>query len=193
MHKGLDSKMEPVAELVRAAAGGDARAWEALVGCFSTLVWTIARSYRLNPSDAADVNQVVWLRLVEHLGNIRQPDRLGAWLASVTRHECLRTLRGAEREVPTADDLDVSHDSCELEVDQRLLAGDLNAALWRAFGTLPERWQALLRILMSSPSASYEEVAAALDMPIGSIGPTRQRCLERLRNSPELLCLALAG
>ncbi len=179
--------------MVRAAADGDVAAWEALVGRFSPLVWSIGRSYRLSAADAADVSQVVWMRLVEHLDTIRQPERLGAWLASVTRHECLGMLRRADREVPTDADLQVVQESHEDEVEKRLLAADRDGALWRAFETLPDRWQALLRILISSPTASYEEVSAALDMPVGSIGPTRQRCLERLRNCPQLAGLALTG
>lgn len=184
---------EPVASLVRAAVDGDSQAWDALVGRFSALVWSIARSYRLNAADAADVSQVVWLRLVENLENIRLPDRLGAWLASVTRHECLRTLRKADREIAIDDHLGEVQETYEDEVALRLLAEQRDTAFWRAFADLPERWQAILRILMSSPAGGYEEVAAALDIPVGSIGPTRQRGLERLRHHPAMLSLALAG
>ena len=178
--------------LVTGAAGGNARATEALIQRYGGLVWSITWSYRLSPADAADVSQVVWLRLVENIGRIRQPDSVGAWLASVTRHECLRTLRRAEREVVTADELNMDQRSDDGDVDLGILSGERQAALRRAFTGLPPRWRALLEMLVDVPSASYEEVAAAVGMPVGSIGPTRQRCLERLRSSPALLELTAA-
>ena len=94
-------------ELVRAAAEGDQQAWDALVDRFAGLVWAIARAHRLSPADAADVSQTTWLRLVEHLGRIRDPERVGAWLAATARHECLRVIRHAGRFVADGDvDLD---------------------------------------------------------------------------------------
>jgi RNA polymerase sigma factor (sigma-70 family) len=174
-----------------AAAAGDSRATEALVRRYSGLVWSIAWGYRLSAADAADVSQVVWMRLVENLDRIRQPDRLGAWLASVTRHECLRLLRRSEREVATDDDfeLDVRHED---DVDRGLLREERAAALRQAFECLPPRWRRLLEVLLDAPSATYEQVAEAVGIPIGSIGPTRQRCLERLRGAPVLVELAAA-
>lgn len=178
--------------LVAAAASGDPRATEALVERYSGLVWSIAWSYHLSRADAADVSQVVWLRLVENIGRIRQPASLGAWLASVTRHECLRLLRRGEREVTTWDSLDLDECCPDEDVDLGLLSQERDSALREAFDCLPPRWRSLLEVLMDAPSASYEEVAEAVGMPIGSIGPTRQRCLERLRSSPALLDLCAA-
>ena len=157
-------------------------------------MWSIAWSYHLSAADAADVTQVVWLRLVENIGRIRQPDSVGAWLASVTRHECLRLLRRSEREVATADELDSTLDdrAGDEDVDLRLLSTERDAVLRKAFGCLPPRWRCLLEVLIDAPSASYEEVAESVGMPIGSIGPTRQRCLERLRSAPLLVELAAA-
>lgn len=177
-----------VSALVMAAAGGDQRAWAALVQRFSSLVWSVTRAYRLSQADAADVCQTTWLRLVEHLGDIREPERVGAWLATTTRRECLLTLSKAGRVVPTQFDDDhlVSLDNTS-ELDAGLDAGQRQAALWRAFDDLPERGRALLRVLMADPAPSYAEAAAALGMPIGSLGPTRARCLERLRRNPELV------
>lgn len=169
-----------VAQLLKAAVSGDGRAWEAIVARFSGLVWAIARAHRLAPPDALDVSQVVWLRLLENLDRINEPERLGAWLASVARRECLLILSKASREqMVTAFDAATPVD--DSEVAQHLLVDERNAELWRAVAMLPEKCGCLLRILMSDPRPNYEEVAAALDMPIGSIGPTRQRCLERLR------------
>jgi RNA polymerase sigma factor (sigma-70 family) len=181
-----------VATLMAAAAAGDGRATEALIQRYGGLVWSIAWNYRLSGADAADVSQVVWLRLVENIGRIRQPDSLGAWLASVTRHECLRLLRRSEREVTTGDEIGVDGCSNDDDVDYALLSDERQAALRSAFTCLPPRWRTLLEVLMDAPSASYEEVAEAVGMPIGSIGPTRQRCMERLREAPALIELAAA-
>jgi RNA polymerase sigma factor (sigma-70 family) len=181
-----------VTTLVAAAAAGDRRATEALIERFSGLVWSIARSYRLSGADAADVSQVVWLRLVENVGRIREPGSVGAWLASVTRHECLRLLRRSEREVTTADQFELEIGGIGDEVDLELLSDERGTALRQAFEALPPRWRALLEVLMDAPLASYEEVAAAVGMPIGSIGPTRRRCLERLRSAPRLVELSAA-
>ena len=181
-----------IAILVADAAVGDGRATEALIHRYSGLVWSICWNYHLTSADAADVSQVVWMRLVENVGRIRQPDSLGAWLASVTRHECLRLVRRSEREVTTADSFDLDEKSCEDDVDVALLCAERGAALRQAFDCLPPKWRSLLEVLLASPSASYEEVAAATGMPIGSIGPTRQRCLERLRVAPVLMELTAA-
>jgi RNA polymerase sigma factor (sigma-70 family) len=176
-------------DLVRAALGGDEVSWEALVQRYSGLVWSVARGYRLGQADAADVFQTTWLRLAEHLGRLSNPGQVGAWLATTARREALRTARGAARMAP-ADDATlvalghVDHYSPEhaaLDAEQARLDADRAASLWRAFGGLPGRCRELLRILIAMPPPSYGEVAAALDMPVGSIGPTRARCLRRLR------------
>jgi len=183
---------EVVGTLLAAAATGDDRATEALIQRYSGLVWSIAWNYHLSSADAADVSQVVWMRLVENIGRIRQPDSLGAWLASVTRHECLRVLRRSEREVATADEFDLDEHVGGDDIDRALLSEERDAALRQAFACLPPRWRSLLEALMDAPSASYEQVAEAVGMPIGSIGPTRQRCLERLRGAPALIELTAA-
>jgi len=186
-HRGSAEDRLVVSALVSLAAAGDQRAIEALIQRYAGLVWSIAWGYHLSGADAADVSQVVWLRLVENIGRIRQPDSLGAWLSSVARHECLRLLRRSEREVIVFDDLDLDEHNDDNDVDFGLLSQERQAALRQAFACLPPRWRALLEVLMDAPSASYEEVAEVVGMPIGSIGPTRQRCLERLREAPELI------
>jgi RNA polymerase sigma factor (sigma-70 family) len=169
--------------LVRAAAQGDQAAWDALVDRFAGLVWSVARAHRLDTADAADVSQTTWLRLVEHLDRLRDPDRVAGWLATTARNECLRVLRRAGRQVPTGDDhdLDVGSDP-EAGPDLPLLTAERDRALWHAFSGLPVRCQALLRLLMADPPPAYEEIGELLGMPIGSIGPTRGRCLENLRH-----------
>jgi RNA polymerase sigma factor (sigma-70 family) len=169
------------AALLDAARGGDQGAWDALVAEYTNLVWSIARGYRLETADAHDAVQMTWLRLVENLNRVKDPDRLAGWLATTARRECLQLLRKSGRERPASDHvlLDVA-DRAE-PVDAALLLNERDGALWRAFRLIGERCQRLLRVLMASPPPSYQEVAAALDMAIGTIGPTRQRCLEQLR------------
>ena len=176
-----------VSLLLDRAARGDEEAWAALVERYSGLVWSVTRSFRLSRDDAAEVSQTTWLRLVEHLGTIREPERLGAWLATTTRRLCLMTLRRSYRTVPS--DLDDAHlispDATD-DLDAALDGDKCRAALHRAFDELPEPGRTLLRTLAADPAPSYAEVAVALDMPIGSIGPTRARSIERLRKSPHL-------
>jgi RNA polymerase sigma factor (sigma-70 family) len=171
-----------VAELVRAASAGDQRAWEGLIGRFGGLVWSVARAHGLSRADAADVSQTAWLRLVEHLHRLRDPERVGTWLASTARHEALRTLRRARRQIPVGDDAELERSGPPVDSPEaRTLAVERSDILWRAFAALPPRCQTLLRVLMADPPPSYQQVAVAMDMPIGSIGPTRGRCLDRLR------------
>ncbi|HZR47935.1 MAG TPA: sigma-70 family RNA polymerase sigma factor [Streptosporangiaceae bacterium] len=167
-------------ELVAGATAGDQRAWDALVERYTSLLWAIARSYRLPPSDAADVVQTTWLRLVEHLERIADPDRLPGWLATTARRECLRLLRRADREVYSASGVRDAPDDGPAP-DAALLAGERDAILWAAFARLDDFCQRLLRVLSADPPPSYAVVSVALDMKIGSIGPTRARCLAKLR------------
>ena len=170
------------AELVAAAGGGDQRAWEELVDRFGGLVWSVARIHGLSAADAADVSQTAWLRLVEHLDRIRDPERVGSWLASTARHEALRVLRRAGRELPVGDEAELEPRGAVVEPpDAHALASERDEVLWKAFAALPPRCQRLLRVLIADPVLSYQEVAASLQMPIGSIGPTRARCLSQLR------------
>lgn len=173
--------MEP-ADLVRAAAGGDAGAWDALVAKYVGLVWATARGFRLDDADAADVVQTTWLRLVEHLDRLRDPAAVGAWLATTARNESLRVIRVRSREV-VSDELDEPSD--EAPPDRALLAGERDGAVRAAFALLRDRCQSLLRLLSMDEPPSYEEISAALDMPVGAIGPTRARCLEQLRKHLE--------
>jgi RNA polymerase sigma factor (sigma-70 family) len=175
--------------LVRGAAGGDEVAWRGLVARFSNLVWAVARAHRLANADAADVYQTTWLRLAEHIGRIEHPERVGAWLATAARRECLQSLRLTAKTAPTDDmeRLDITA-AVGNPTEEAVLAAETGredaaraAAMWRAFERLSGRCRELLRILMASPPPSYAEVAAALGLPLGSIGPTRARCLQRLR------------
>lgn len=172
---------EPLAPLVARASDGDEAAWAQIVDRFTNLLWSIGRSYRLDAADITDVMQTTWLRLLENLGKVRDPERLGGWLAATARHECLRVVRRAHREAPawTDDALDVADTSASVE--QPVLDGERDAALWQCFAKLSPRCRQLLRVLMAAEPKSYAEISEALGLPVGSIGPTRMRCLAQLR------------
>jgi RNA polymerase sigma factor (sigma-70 family) len=178
-----------LAQIVRAAADGNDLAWSELVARFGGLVWSIARSYRLSHADAGDVVQCTWMKLVQHLGALKNPDAVGAWLATTARRECLRLIDGSKCQIPFGDDLTEAPDD-HAALDDELLRSERDSLLWQAVALLRPEDQALVRMLASDPPASYAEISAALDMPIGSIGPTRARCLERLRARCEQLSLA---
>jgi RNA polymerase sigma factor (sigma-70 family) len=179
---------DQVSRLAMEAARGDEVAWEALVDGFSGFVWSVTRAYGLSSDDAADVFQTVWLRLAEHLGRIKSPEHLGAWLATTTRHESLRVVRVGAKVVPTNNpallDVTTADESPEQAVvnsDQALIDSLRARRLWQAVGELSARCQKLLRVLVASPPPSCTDIAVALGMPVGSIGPTRARCLRQLR------------
>jgi RNA polymerase sigma factor (sigma-70 family) len=188
---------DSAAALLERARDGDQAAWNAIVSQYTGLLWSVARAYRLDTATAGDAIQTTWLRLVEHLDKIQDPQRLGGWLATTVRRECLQVLRRNTRErIAPGGDAGIDAVDTEAEpLDAQLLADERDAALWIAFRGIPDRCQRLLRVLMATPPPSYEQVAAALDLPIGSIGPTRARCLTRLRTllEPTGLLDALPG
>jgi RNA polymerase sigma factor (sigma-70 family) len=173
-----------IADLVQRASKGDQSAWDSLVDAYANLLWSVARAHRLNAHDAADAVQTAWLKLLDNLDKIREPEHLGAWLSTTTRRECLRILRRNGRDiVPAEEALGDAPDPTIPPLDTALLTAERDAQLWALFDGLPDGCRRLLRVLMSPQEPSYADVAAALDMPIGSIGPTRARCLERLRRA----------
>lgn len=180
--KGAHTEPEPVGDLARAAVGGEPLAWPKLVRRFTGLVLAISTSYGLNEADAADVSQVVWLRLFEHIDRIRDTDRLAGWLATVTRHECLHLLRRRDWITPTSDTevLDRLYKPPELAAAV-LRPEHLPESLRSLVQALPAHQRALMEMLLRDPTPSYKEISETLDIPIGSIGPTRQRCLAALR------------
>ena len=171
-----------VAEVVGRAADGDQLAWERLFDQYARLIWSMTRDFKLVESDAADVFQTTWLRLLEHINRLDHPARVGSWLAATARHECLRQLAARKRIVLMHDDDELAEGEPNgPEIDERLLAEERAAAVREALSHLPWRWQRLLQLLMNDPPASYAEISDQLGLPVGSIGPTRGRCLERLR------------
>ena len=176
--------------MISAANEGDDAAWAAIVARFAGLVWAVARSHRLAPAEAADVAQTTWLRLVENLDRINDPERLGAWLATTARRECLRHIRLQTREVVTGEDALFEAPS-EDRAEQRLIARERNTAVRQGFARISERCQSLLRMLAAPEPFTYEEIASATGMAIGAIGPTRARCLDQLRRTPELAAFGI--
>ena len=172
--------------LVTACVAGDQQAWHTLVEQFSPLVWTIARSHRLSPDDCQDVYQLTWMRAVQHLHKLHTPDRLAAWLTTTARRECLRQLELSRRHVPVGDKalLDAPGPHAD-PPDDAVIRRERNSEVLTAFRKLPARDQALLGVLMADPAPSYDEASRILGVPIGSIGPTRQRALARLRGMLE--------
>jgi RNA polymerase sigma factor (sigma-70 family) len=171
---------EQAAVLVRAAAQGDRVAWEALVDGYAGLVWATARGYRLSDGDTQDVTQTTWLRLVENIGRLTDPGRVGAWLATTVRRECLRVLRQSKRTSLIDQWDDVVDVDGAVDPDAGLIRLEETDAVRAALEQLSPSAQALLRLLMLDPPPSYAEVSAALGIPVGSIGPTRGRCLRKL-------------
>jgi len=167
--------------LVAAAAAGDPQAWSRLIDRYAVLIRSVCRAHRLAEADGDDVAQLTWLRAVEHIGRLRDPDRFGAWIATTARHECLRVLRGGRRLVPTADEIQGPLFAAHADPDETALSAERRAAVRTALAALPPRQRTLLRLLHSESAPSYEAIGSALGMPVGSIGPTRGRALERLR------------
>lgn len=167
-------------ELLAAALDGDRGAWDMIVTEYSGLLWWIARSHRLDESTAADVVQTVWLQLVQHGRSVRDPERIAGWLATTARRESLRRISAAKRERPT-DELEDRASGTGVGPHERVEDEDTIAAALAAFQTLGVQCRRLVALLCEVPPKSYEEISSLLDMPVGSIGPTRQRCLTRLR------------
>jgi RNA polymerase sigma factor (sigma-70 family) len=179
-----------VTDLVTRARHGDQRGWDTLVERYAPLVWSICRSYRLNRADTDDVGQTVWLRLVAQLDQVRDPAALGGWIATTTRRECVKVRRAAQRS-QTSWELDTGNipDTKTEPPDSGLLAAERDAALRQAFACLPPRCQQLLNILIEDPPVPYAQISARLGIPVGSIGPTRNRCLQKLRRHPAVAAL----
>ena len=167
---------------VRRAATGDIYAWNRLVDQYSRLIWSITANFKLGESDAADVVQTTWMRLIEHIDRIEQPARVGSWLASTTRNECLRHVAARKRVVLVHEDAEFDGaDQHGPEVDEALLADERARDVRQAMTHLPLQWRRLMEMLMADPPVSYAEISDQLGLPIGSIGPTRGRCLAKLR------------
>jgi RNA polymerase sigma factor (sigma-70 family) len=166
------------AELIKRAAGDD-DAFRVLQHRFKGVVWAASYGFRFNLQTREDIAQLVWLKLFQHLDNLREPDRIAGWLATVTRRECLRLARRhAIHDV--AEPIDREIDAHVEDSATEMIRAETIRTVAAALAKLDARCQRLLRLLTAAPPLSYQEIGEALDVPIGSIGPTRQRCLEKL-------------
>ena len=178
-----------VTSLVTRAGNGDRQAWDALVERYAPLIWSICRKYRLERADAQDAAQTVWLNLVDHLDSLRDPAALPGWLATTTRRECGRIQRAAQQPCHPGQDVENLPDVHAQATEQDLLVAERHAALREACGQLPPACQQLLALLTCDPALSYAEISARMGIPVGSIGPTRRRCLDKLRNHRAITAL----
>jgi RNA polymerase sigma factor (sigma-70 family) len=170
-----------VASLVSAARAGDDGALGQIVTELSPLLWQVARAAGLSRGDAEDVLQTVWLRLISHLDGIHTSMALTGWLVVTTRREAWR-VRAAGRKLRPADqDWFIALPDAEAGCEEKVIVDDQRRTLWAAIRRLPPRCQELLRIVAFVPRPDYTAVAAELGIPLGSVGPTRGRCLGKLR------------
>jgi RNA polymerase sigma factor (sigma-70 family) len=184
----LDHSDTPVeggrnAQLVRAAADGDDNAWRTMVAEHEAVLRTVTRSFRLDAEDAADVAQTTWMRLHEHIRTITEPDRVGSWLITTARRECIRLVARSGRtdSFENLDDALDMRDRPVVDVDACLLAEERSAEICDAVDQLPPTWRAVMGLLLVDPPMSYQQIADTLGVPVGSVGPTRGRCIKRLR------------
>jgi RNA polymerase sigma factor (sigma-70 family) len=176
------TKASDLPALVQASVDGDEEAWNELVRRHAHLVMAVTRQYRMPAADAQDISQTVWLRLVEHLAQIREPAAIAGWIVTTAKHECLRMLRAGGRTVPV-DPLNgrVLDQLATADVDGDLLEAERHQALRDGLAELEPHQRALLVLLAADPRPPYAEISERLGIPVGSIGPTRSRVLEKLR------------
>lgn len=169
------------ARLVHEAAAGDEQAWEGLVKEYSGLLRAVAHDFRLTPEQSADAAQTTWLRLVRNINKVREPEKIGAWLSSTMRRECIRLINDRGRQQLT-DGWKIEYFSHGDSPDLQILLAERDVLLWSAVDRLPARQRQVLTALSTTPTPSYKEISTALSMAMGSIGPTRQRALRRMRD-----------
>ena len=180
-----------VTDLVATARNGGKQAWDTLVERYAPLVWSVCRRHQLGDTDAQNVGQIVWLQLLDHLGSVPDPAALPGWLATTTRRECLRVLHAARgpQAARDAGDADSAADEQIGTAEQELLLADRHAALREAMARLPPGCRQLIALLIEDPPVPDAEISARLGIPIGSIGPNRGRCLDKLRDHPPIAAL----
>jgi RNA polymerase sigma factor (sigma-70 family) len=178
-HTAAGDDRTSVADLLLAAAGGDQHAWAELIDRYSRVVNAVVAGYRLQESDAADVVQNTWLRLLTYSVTIREPEKLGGWLATTARREALGLIRRSRTETASASAGDALVDAAP-SPEEAVVTAETRAAVRAATGELTGRRRLLVDVLFYQPPQSYEEVSRRTGMPIGSIGPTRRRTLQEL-------------
>ena len=174
---------QETAELVQCAATGDELAWRRLIDEFEPLLRHVSSTYRLGEAEAADARATVWLKLVERIGSLRDGGAVQGWLVTTLRRECLARVRARSRERAVADFAGVDEPIHIVDFDQCLADADRRRMLHTALKELSEPHRQLLAMLFADPAPSYAEISARLAVPIGSIGPTRSRLLDKLRQA----------
>jgi RNA polymerase sigma factor (sigma-70 family) len=174
--------------LVIRARNGDKQAWDELVERHSPLIWSICRRYRLGRTDAEDAGQSVWMQLTGQLASLRDPAALPGWLATTTQRECGRVLRAAQKQDAPRHPQEIP-DMTTGAAESELLRAERHAALREAFTHLPPDSRQLIALLIQDPPVPYAEISARLGIPVGSIGPSRGRCLDKLRRDPAIAAL----
>jgi RNA polymerase sigma factor (sigma-70 family) len=178
---GQQDRGERIAELLDAARGGSDDALSRIVTEHSPLLWHVARAAGLSSGDAEDVIQTVWLRLLAHLDDIRTSAALTGWLVVTARREAWRVSAAGRKQVPAEGEVLDALPDRGVGPQEQVLIDDQRRTMWVAIAQLSERCQELLRVVAFVPRPDYSAVAAELGMPIGSVGPTRGRCLAKLR------------
>jgi len=181
----ITSGTESLSDLVCQARTGDRNAWNSLIERLKGVVWRVTADAGLAIEDREDVFAVAFFRLFEHLDTIREPEKLPGWLATTARNEVRQLLRRKRRSEPRSE-IERRERVDMGGVDEALLDGELRVALQAAFLRLGCPCQELLRLVTAVPALSYEQISELMGIPRGAIGPTRKRCLERLRQTPEL-------
>jgi RNA polymerase sigma factor (sigma-70 family) len=182
----MDDDASPVASLVIAAASGEQQAWRELVSRYSPLLVSVIRRFQLSTSETEDVAQTVWLRLVEYMGGLREPQALPMWIITTGRRESIRYL-SSQRKVRLNDPLNDEYQAIASDTDdpdEGLSRFERHEVLLAGLAELPVRQRELLLLLIEDPQPSYVEISERTGIPVGSIGPTRARALERLRRTP---------
>ncbi|WP_371407604.1 sigma-70 family RNA polymerase sigma factor [Kribbella sp. NBC_00662] len=182
----MEQDVSPVTALVVAAATGDQQAWRELVDRYAPLLVSVIRGFRLTPAETEDVAQTVWLRLVEHLDSLQEPRAIPGWLVTTARRESIRYL-SSQRHRRMSDPLNDDQLPVAADVpdpDEGLVRSERHQVLLAGLAELPSRQRELLLLLMTDPQPSYDEIRRRTGIPVGSIGPTRARALERLRRTP---------
>ncbi|MDA0181683.1 sigma-70 family RNA polymerase sigma factor [Solirubrobacter phytolaccae] len=190
--RALPTDPAELERLVRDAADADDAAWNTLVRGYGPRLHAVARAQRVGSHDAEDVVQMTWLKLFTHIGTVREPAKLGGYLQTITRHTTWRHVSATRREQLEPDAIDAAVDDRQPGLEEGLIAEERSAVLAAALECLPPREKRLMQMLVREPEPTYAEISAELGMPIGSIGPTRARCLERLRRDPRLAAVALS-
>jgi RNA polymerase sigma factor (sigma-70 family) len=174
-------RTERMAVLLDAAKGGSEDALGQITAELSPMLWHVARAAGLGADDAEDVVQTAWELLLSHLAEIRAPRALIGWLVVTTKHEAWRIRSSGRRQRPADQEWLTTIPDQAAGTEEQIVLDEQQRALWRAVGRLSVQCQELLRIVAFVPRPDYQSVSAALGMPVGSIGPTRGRCLAKIR------------